>query len=97
MMAFMIVSAVAFAAYIAFFPCLLYGPIDRPQFLGQLHKTRSFDYDLAAEGIRQFSYILDDEIMLGDRHGHADYIDLLKAVPAYLVAGDVSCDSYHWH
>ena len=33
--------------------------------------------------------------MLGDRHGHADYIDLLKAVTTYLVAGDISRDGNH--
>ena len=58
---------IAFAAYIAFFPCLLSGPIDRPQFLGQLHKTRSFDYDTAAEGIRQFLWGLAKKVLIADR------------------------------
>jgi D-alanyl-lipoteichoic acid acyltransferase DltB (MBOAT superfamily) len=58
---------VAFAAYIAFFPCLLSGPIDRPQFLGQLHKTRVFDYDTAAEGMRQFLWGLAKKVLIADR------------------------------
>ena len=58
---------IAFAAYVAFFPCLLSGPIDRPQFLGQLHKTRVFDYDTAAEGIRQFLWGLAKKVLIADR------------------------------
>ena len=58
---------VAFATYIAFFPCLLSGPIDRPQFLGQIHKARSFDYDLATEGIRQFLWGLVKKVIIADR------------------------------
>ncbi len=58
---------IAFAAYIAFFPCLLSGPIDRPQFLGQLHRTRVFDYDTAAEGIRQFLWGLAKKVLIADR------------------------------
>ena len=33
--------------------------------------------------------------MLGDRHGHADYVHLLKAVPSDELAGNVSRDRYH--
>lgn len=58
---------IAFAAYIAFFPCLLSGPIDRPQFLSQLHRTRVFDYDTAAEGIRQFLWGLAKKVLIADR------------------------------
>ena len=58
---------IAFATYIAFFPCLLSGPIDRPQFLGQLHEKRSFDYGTAAEGIRQFLWGLVKKVVIADR------------------------------
>ena len=58
---------IAFATYISFFPCLLSGPIDRPQFLGQIHKERSFDYDMAAEGIRQFLWGLAKKVLIADR------------------------------
>ena len=58
---------IAFATYIAFFPCLLSGPIDRPQFLGQIHKDRPFDYDTATEGIRQFLWGLAKKVLIADR------------------------------
>ncbi len=45
---------VAFAGYVAFFPTLMSGPIDRPnKFLPQLQQPRRFDYGLAFEGCRQ--------------------------------------------
>ena len=44
---------IAFATYIAFFPCILSGPIDRPQFIKQLQAARTFDYDKASDGCRQ--------------------------------------------
>ena len=58
---------IAFATYIAFFPCLLSGPIDRPQFLGQLHAKRVFDEDTAADGIRQFLWGLAKKVLIADR------------------------------
>ena len=58
---------IAFATYISFFPCLLSGPIDRPQFLSQLHSERVFDYDTAAEGIRQFLWGLAKKVIIADR------------------------------
>ena len=43
-----------FANYVAFFPSLLSGPIDRPgAFLPQLQKARAFDTTLATDGMRQ--------------------------------------------
>ena len=45
---------VAFAAYVAFFPCILSGPIDRPNsFIPQLKRKRTFDSALAVDGLRQ--------------------------------------------
>lgn len=45
---------IAFATYVAFFPCILAGPIDRPAtLLPQLKNRRIFDYSLAVEGMRQ--------------------------------------------
>ena len=45
---------VAFAAYVAFFPCILSGPIDRPNtFIPQLKEKRKFDSVLAVDGLRQ--------------------------------------------
>ena len=45
---------VAFGTYIAFFPTILSGPIDRPkQFLSQLSVKREFNYGMAVNGCRQ--------------------------------------------
>lgn len=46
-------SFIDFATYISFFPTLLSGPIDRPKFLLQLKKGRTFDYDLALVGLKR--------------------------------------------
>lgn len=58
---------VSFATYVAFFPCVLSGPIDRPTFIGQLQKERDFDYDQAAEGVRQFLWGLAKKVLIADR------------------------------
>ena len=48
------VSLEQFAAYIAFFPTILSGPIDKPdKFLLQISKPRLFDRPLAVDGCRQ--------------------------------------------
>ena len=47
-------DAVVFSAYVAFFPSILSGPIDRPNLLiPQLQNKRTFDYNLAVDGCRQ--------------------------------------------
>jgi len=58
---------VAFFAYITFFPKLLSGPIERattclPQFL----KKREFDYDKAADGLRQILWGLFKKMVVAD-------------------------------
>lgn len=58
---------IAFASYIAFFPTLLSGPIDRPHtFMPQLDKKRSFDYLLAVDGCRQILWGLFKKLVLAD-------------------------------
>ena len=59
-------NIVDFATYIAFFPCILSGPIDRPQFIGQLQKKREFDYDYAVDGMRQILWGLFKKIVVAD-------------------------------
>lgn len=58
---------VAFATFVAFFPQLVAGPIERasnllPQFL----KRRKFDYNLAADGLRQMLWGLFKKIIIAD-------------------------------
>ena len=56
----------AFATYIAFFPCILSGPIDRPQFIKQLQTARAFNYDMAVDGCRQFLWGLFKKMVVAD-------------------------------
>lgn len=47
-------SVIDFAIYIAFFPTILSGPIDKPdKFIPQIQPPRIFDYPLAVDGCRQ--------------------------------------------
>ncbi len=64
---------VAFATYISFFPCLLSGPIDRPKFIAQLQKTRTFSYAFAVDGSRQILWGLFKKMVIADNI--ATYVD----------------------
>ena len=65
---------VNFATYIAFFPCILSGPIDRPNnFLPQLEKKRVFDYALVVNGCRQILWGLFKKVVIADNL--AIYVD----------------------
>lgn len=58
---------VDFAAYIAFFPTILSGPIDRPgTFLPQLYRSRLFNYDLAMDGFRQILWGMFTKMCIAD-------------------------------
>lgn len=58
---------VAFCTYIAFFPSLLAGPIDRARtFIPQLEKKRQFEYSHAAEGMRQILWGLFKKVVIAD-------------------------------
>ena len=64
---------VEFATYIAFFPCILSGPIDRPQFISQLKTKRVFNYDIAVDGMRQILWGLFKKVVVADNC--ATYVD----------------------
>ncbi len=56
-----------FATYIAFFPTILSGPIDRPdKFLPQLNKVHTLDYALAADGCRQILWGMFTKMCIAD-------------------------------
>ena len=57
---------VDFATYIAFFPCIVSGPIDRPQFISQLEHERKFNYGQAVDGMRQILWGLFKKIVVAD-------------------------------
>ena len=58
---------IVFSTYIAFFPTILSGPIDKPNvFIPQLQKKRSFDYNLVVDGCRQILWGLFQKIVIAD-------------------------------
>jgi D-alanyl-lipoteichoic acid acyltransferase DltB (MBOAT superfamily) len=59
---------VPFVVYIAFFPAMTAGPIDRPdKFIPQLHSERKFDYALAVDGARQMVWGMFKKLVIADR------------------------------
>jgi len=58
---------ISFFAYVAFFPSLLAGPIDKAKtFLPQLEKLRIFDYNQASDGMRQILWGLFKKLVIAD-------------------------------
>lgn len=58
---------VIFFSYVAFFPCLISGPIDRANLLiPQLKKKREFVYDDAVDGVRQILWGLFKKTVIAD-------------------------------
>ncbi|MDR1737843.1 MAG: MBOAT family protein, partial [Candidatus Symbiothrix sp.] len=74
---------VTFAAYVAFFPCILSGPIDRPNTLiPQLQSKRTFDYSLAVDGCRQILWGLFKKVVVADQC--ANFVnDIWDSFPDY--------------
>lgn len=66
-------DVVEFATYIAFFPCILSGPIDKPKFISQLHAKREFNYNQAVDGMRQILWGLFKKMLVAD--SCAVYVD----------------------
>ena len=58
---------ISFAAYISFFPCILSGPIDRPNtFIPQLSQSRRLDYEMVSDGLRQILWGMFKKMVLAD-------------------------------
>lgn len=57
---------ISFGTYIAFFPTILSGPIDRPKFLEQLQESRRFDYSMAVDGTRQILWGIFKKMVIAD-------------------------------
>ena len=75
-------NVVAFAVFIAFFPQLVAGPIERaanllPQFL----RRKSFDYGTAVIGMRQILWGLSKKVIIADGVGY--YVDQLLYNPYF--------------
>ena len=78
-------DVVAFGVFIAFFPQLVAGPIERasnllPQFL----RNKEFDYGTAVVGMRQILWGLAKKIIVADSVGY--YVDQLLYNPYYYAA-----------
>ena len=79
---------VAFGVFIAFFPQLVAGPIERatnllPQFL----REKNFDYDTAVVGMRQILWGLGKKVIIADTMGN--YVDQLFSCPYYYGAANM--------
>jgi len=60
-------DAIVFFSYMSFFPSLISGPIDKARsFIPQLEKRRVFDYNLAADGMRQILWGLFKKVVIAD-------------------------------
>jgi D-alanyl-lipoteichoic acid acyltransferase DltB (MBOAT superfamily) len=58
---------VVFFSYVAFFPCITSGPIDRPgHLIPQLKARRVFDYGQATDGMRQILWGLFKKVVIAD-------------------------------
>ena len=65
---------VEFATYIAFFPTLLSGPIDRPNtFIPQLRRSHSLEYAQAVDGCRQILWGMFTKICIADHSFQVQY------------------------
>ncbi len=69
-------NAIAFAAFVSFFPQLVAGPIERAtNLLPQFYKKRTFDYNKAVDGLRQVLWGLFKKIVIADNC--AEYANLI--------------------
>ena len=60
-------DAIAFFAYISFFPLLVAGPIERAtSLLGQFYNPRVFNYEKSVDGLRQILWGLFKKVVIAD-------------------------------
>jgi D-alanyl-lipoteichoic acid acyltransferase DltB (MBOAT superfamily) len=73
-------DAVAFFAYVSFFPQLVAGPIERASsLLPQFQRPRHFDYSLAVDGLRQMLWGFFKKMIVADTC--AVYVDMVFGNP----------------
>lgn len=67
-------NLIDYSLFVAFFPLLVAGPIERAtHLLPQIKRPRSFDYEKAADGMRQFLWGLVKKVLIADQC--AVYVD----------------------
>lgn len=82
-------DAVAFFAYVSFFPQLVAGPIERAQsLLPQFEHSRQFDPSAAADGMRQMLWGLFKKMVVAD--SCAVYVDQVFAQPDIYAGGTLA-------
>ena len=73
-------DVLAFSVFIAFFPQLVAGPIERAaNLLPQFKRVKAFDYDTAVVGMRQILWGLSKKIIIADSMG--TYVDQIFSNP----------------
>lgn len=81
-------SIVQFFAYVSFFPQLVAGPIERAtNLLPQFQKKRAFDYDKAADGMRQMLWGFFKKVVVADNC--AVFVDQAFADPSMSSSGEL--------
>lgn len=74
---------IAFTAFVSFFPQLVAGPIERARnLLPQFGKARTFDYQQAADGMRQILWGFVKKLVIADNC--ASYVQLIYGDPSSL-------------
>lgn len=69
-------DAIAFFAFVSFFPQLVAGPIERAShLLPQFYRDRVFEYDQAVDGLRQILWGLFKKVVIADNC--AQYVNLI--------------------
>lgn len=73
-------NVIEYALFVSFFPLLVAGPIERANhLLPQIEKPRHFDYNRAADGMRQMLWGFFKKIVIAD--GCAEYANIVFAQP----------------
>ncbi len=81
-------SIVQFFAYVSFFPQLVAGPIERAtNLLPQFQKKRTFEYDKAADGMRQMLWGFFKKVVVADNC--AVFVDQAFADPSMSSSGEL--------
>ncbi len=95
-------DSISFFAFVSFFPQLVAGPIERAtNLLPQFYEKRKFDYDNAADGLRQILWGLFKKIVVTDRvapfvndifSNYTDYSGSTLLVGSIFFAFQIYCD-----
>ena len=81
-------DVLAFSVFIAFFPQLVAGPIERAtNLLPQFMRKKSFDYETAVTGMRQILWGLGKKVIIADTM--SGYVDPLFSNPSYYSASSM--------